>query len=122
MKSRRIGSIAIRLLIFVMILLGIGEVAARLWLASHIPPADTAASAPKERRLSSSQLASYWSEEFDQERIAALKSFTFDDRGLFIGNFNGKWVNIDKGIRRTTDQPAAPRHSIYMFGNSQLQG
>jgi hypothetical protein len=113
---------AITILVIIFFVLGIGEVAARLWLNAHnnVKPNPAAVATPVVRKTAYEH-SDYWSPEFEQEKHAAEESFKFSDHGFWQGNYHGRWFNFDDGFRHTTEQPSDPKHIVYVFGNSTLE-
>lgn len=68
------------------------------------------------------QDADYWSIDFINALEKIGDAIQTDEGFLVPADLNTPQVNIEKGIRRTTDQPDKARHTIYMFGNSTLLG
>jgi hypothetical protein len=64
----------------------------------------------------------------EYERLRHWPAFGVDasayhltDQGFFVADdVSSQYVNITNGIRRTTDQPATYRHTLYLFGSSTL--
>ncbi len=55
-----------------------------------------------------------------REHRAAIVSFNYASDGWFESNYHGRWFNFDNGLRRTTDQPQHPQHSIFVIGSSTV--
>ncbi|MEP7284156.1 MAG: hypothetical protein ABI947_00145 [Chloroflexota bacterium] len=63
----------------------------------------------------------YWSTDFVNEQFAADTMWHLGADGMWhLGDFTGHWYNIRNGLRVTTNQPTVYKHTIWLFGSSQI--
>ncbi len=112
-----LGALRIAVLVTMGILVG-AEAAAQVWLASH-PIVDVAAFL-RSRPLPY-QNAPYWSSQFVQEMLNTQENWYLSDGGYWLPHdFQGKYFNVENGMRHTAFQPTHALHTVYLIGNSSL--
>lgn len=66
----------------------------------------------------------YWSPAFIDEQKSAAAVFVPDMSGNYLikKDYHGRWINVEGGVRRTTDQPTTYAATVWLFGASTLYG
>ena len=68
------------------------------------------------------QHADYFNDRFLSESARCVTGLTVSPSNHFVllGDFAGRYFNVSKGLRRTTDQPARYAHRVLLFGGSTI--
>lgn len=98
----------------------VGEMLARSYMSTH-PWLDY--KALREMRYGPYADSPYWSTEFLAAHVETGSHLTLTEHGYWqTTDYHTDWINFDGPYRRTTDQPIAYQHTVWMLGNSVLLG